>query len=140
MSFNKPHVASPVVQLPAAEDHPTARVLPLHPGFALPSECVLHGPLHTPLRMQDRRFPHPKPKWDVRDLDCFTHRSSFAEAASPTPWWRCLVPSRTSVPNHPTLDFSSSHPMPLAADGRLPAHQRESSWAGARLWGSHCLF
>ena len=46
LSFNKSQLASPVVQLPAAEDHPTAQALPL-PGFALQFKCVLHGPLHT---------------------------------------------------------------------------------------------
>lgn len=29
------------------------------------------------LRMQDKRFPHPKYKWVVRGLDCFIHRFIF---------------------------------------------------------------
>lgn len=46
LSFNKTLLASPVVQLPAAEDHPTAQAL--H-GVALQFRCVPCGPLHTSL-------------------------------------------------------------------------------------------
>ena len=66
MSFNKPQLASPVVQLPAAEDHPTAQELPLHPGFALQFNCVLHGLLHTSFRKDaGQKVAHPKYKWEM---------------------------------------------------------------------------
>lgn len=91
-----------MVQLPAAEDHPTVSVLLLHPGFALKSKSVLHSPLYTSFfKSTGQKSSSSKTEVGDKWTALPTGLSLFAQVACHAPWWGHLTSMQLPQGLHP---------------------------------------